>query len=113
MIRIINLTLRYSSFGEIFVKFGKFFKRKKEHPESARARGSEETLPPEETIACPYCGHKYWKKCAAISFILVGKQNVPEWMGRFHCSGGLKTAGCGRDFWIVGSYGEIRYTKPF
>jgi hypothetical protein len=89
------------------MKFGQLFKREKTQPKS------EETHPPEETIACPYCGHRYWTKSMAISGILARNHTFREWLARFRCVGGMQTAGCGREFWIVGSYGEIKHTKPF
>jgi hypothetical protein len=58
------------------MKFGKLFKREKTQPKS------EETHPPEETIACPYCGHRYWTKSMAISGILARNHTSANgWLG--------------------------------
>ena len=89
------------------MKFGNFFKKGKAKPKS------EETHPPEEMIACPYCGTKYWIGGMTISSMIAHNLNVREWLGRFHCVGGMQGGGCGQEFWIVGSYDQIKYTKPF
>lgn len=75
------------------MKFGKLFGREKAKP--------EETIEP-----CPYCGYKNLKRHAQNS-VVNQYCNTANWMGKFRCWG------CGRNFWIVGQYGEIRHVQPF
>jgi uncharacterized protein with PIN domain len=83
---------RWFSFGEKIVKIGKLFGRDKPKPE--------------EIVKCPYCGHENPKKY--VENALLGKYyNTANWMGKFRCWG------CGKHFWVVGQYGEIKYAKPF
>jgi DNA-directed RNA polymerase subunit RPC12/RpoP len=74
------------------MKFGKLFRREKTKPE--------------ETIACPYCGHKNLKKYVE-NAVLHRNTDASRWMGKFRCWS------CKKLFWVVVQDGEIRHVEPF